>query len=280
MVKTKEDNLVEVTQNYYDSQDADEFYYNIWGGEDIHVGLYQSDTEPIADASRRTVETMAKALPNLNANSVILDIGAGYGGAARYLASNYGCRVDCLNLSEAENERNEEMNKSAGLDHLINVYGGNFEALPFGGNTYDIVWCQDSILHSGQKEKVFEEVVRVLKKGGDFIFTDPMQADDAKTEDLKPVLERIHLKEMGSVRKYKEIAGKLGVDEISINEMPERIAQHYGRVLNELTNREEELRDSRLSNDYISNMKNGLQNWVKFGNEGQLNWGILHFRKP
>ncbi|NBC82363.1 MAG: methyltransferase domain-containing protein [Bacteroidetes bacterium] len=275
---TKEDTLVDVTQNYYDSPDADEFYYNVWGGEDIHVGFYKNETEPIADASRRTVETMADAINNLNADSVILDIGAGYGGAARFLASKYGCRVDCLNLSEAENKRNIEKNKEAGLNHLINVYNGNFEELPFKNESYDIVWCQDSILHSGEKEVVFAEAFRVLKKDGEFIFTDPMQADDTQTEILKPVLERIHLKEMGSVKKYKSFVKNLGLEEISIREMPDRIAQHYGRVLNELTSREQELK-GKLSEDYISRMKKGLQNWVKFGNEGHLNWGILHFRK-
>ena len=27
--------------NYYDSDDADRFYAGIWGGEDIHIGLYE-----------------------------------------------------------------------------------------------------------------------------------------------------------------------------------------------------------------------------------------------
>ena len=32
-------------------------------------------------------------------------IGAGYGGAGRALATRYGCRVDCLNLSEVRGLR-------------------------------------------------------------------------------------------------------------------------------------------------------------------------------
>lgn len=35
---------------YYDSPDADSFYFTIWGGEDIHIGMYESDDEPIVPA--------------------------------------------------------------------------------------------------------------------------------------------------------------------------------------------------------------------------------------
>ena len=61
----------------------------------------------------------------------MLDLGSGYGGAARYLAKNHGCKVTCLNLSETQNERNIYNNKNYGLNHLINVTKGNFEDIPF-----------------------------------------------------------------------------------------------------------------------------------------------------
>ena len=62
--------------------------------------------------------------------TLILDIGAGFGGAARYLAENYGCSVTCLNLSEVENERNREMNAARGLTGSIDVVDGSFETSP------------------------------------------------------------------------------------------------------------------------------------------------------
>ena len=53
---------VERAEVYYDSSEADAFYQTFWGGEDIHIGLYASDEEPIDAASRRTVRTMAARL--------------------------------------------------------------------------------------------------------------------------------------------------------------------------------------------------------------------------
>ena len=54
--------VVDTTRDYYDSPDADNFYFHVWGGEDIHVGIYLSDGEPIRDASHRTVRRMVDAL--------------------------------------------------------------------------------------------------------------------------------------------------------------------------------------------------------------------------
>ncbi|MGD8795705.1 MAG: class I SAM-dependent methyltransferase, partial [Thiohalophilus sp.] len=103
-MSTSYSEVVETARDYYNSDDADNFYYHVWGGEDIHIGMYKDDVEPIRDASRRTVEHMASKL-KLDGNKKVLDIGAGYGGAARYLAKTFGCKVVALNLSEKENER-------------------------------------------------------------------------------------------------------------------------------------------------------------------------------
>jgi sarcosine/dimethylglycine N-methyltransferase len=269
---------VDKAQEYYNSNDADNFYFTIWGGEDIHVGLYQSEDEPIFDASRRTVEGMASKINNLNKNSKILDIGAGYGGAARYLARNYGCQVVALNLSEVENERDRKMNEEQALDHLITVVDGSFENLPYPDDSFDVVWSQDSILHSGEREQVIKEVARVLKSGGDFIFTDPMQTDDCPEGVLQPILDRIHLESLGSPGFYRESAKKYGMKEIEFEEHSSQLPTHYGRVLKETKRREDEL-SKVVSQEYINNMKQGLQHWVNGGNSGYLTWGIFHFRK-
>lgn len=271
-------NLVETTKNYYNSHDADEFYHSIWGGEDIHVGIYNSEDEEITTASRRTVEKMVEILA-IHSETKVLDIGSGYGGSARFLAKNFNCSVTCLNLSEAENTRNLQKTKEQGLEKLIKVVEGNFEQLPFEDNQFDLIWSQDAILHSGKKEKVFQEVNRVLKSEGKFIFTDPMQSDDCPEGVLQPILDRIHLESLGFVKFYKELANQNNWKVFKIIEMPEQLTQHYDNVLTELIKRENELKE-KVSFDYITRMKAGLNHWVEGGKKGYLNWGILYFEKP
>ncbi len=263
----------QVTQNYYDSDDADRFYHTIWGGEDIHVGIYE-EGDSISAASRRSVMTMAKMAEPITAETKVLDVGAGYGGAARYLASTYGCHVVCLNLSTVENTRNIQKNKEVGLHSLIDVVDGNFEHLPFPDRVFDLIWSEDAILHSGAKEKVFEECHRVLKTGCKMIFTDPMQADDCPDGVLEPVLKRIHLGEMGSVQKYRYFANKQGWSSFQALEMPEQLVNHYSSVLKELHANEAKLKE-QVSSEYVERMKSGLQHWIQAGNKGYLSWGIM-----
>jgi glycine/sarcosine/dimethylglycine N-methyltransferase len=268
---------VETARDYYNSESADNFYFTVWGGEDIHIGLYTDADEPILDASHRTVRHMAAKLA-LTPETLVLDIGAGYGGAARYLAREFGCRVDCLNLSEVQNRRNRAMNEAQGLTDRIAVVDGDFENLPMETYEYDIVWSQDAILHSGRRARVLAEVDRVLKPGGTFIFTDPMQADHASREALQPVLDRIHLDTMGSPGVYRKALGQLGFTEVEFEEMTHQLVNHYGRVHRSIEENYAEAVKT-CSQDYIERMKTGLMHWVDRGKAGDLVWGIFVFRK-
>lgn len=271
--------VVRTARDYYNSEDADNFYFHIWGGEDIHIGIYEHADEPIAAASRRSVERMADQMPELGADSRILDIGSGYGGASRYLADRFGCKVVALNLSEKENARNRLMCKAAGLDSKIAVVDGSFEDIPLEDGSVDAVWSQDAILHSGRRERVIEEVARVLKPDGHFLFTDPMESGTCAREDLEPVLARIHLDTLGSPEFYKNAAAAQGLEFVAWTDMTPQLVRHYGRVAQELETRTESLR-GRVSDGYIERMLAGLSNWVTAGERGCLTWGILHFRKP
>ncbi len=276
-MKKEYSEVTNIAKDYYDSHDADEFYYRVWGGEDFHLGIYHSETESIFDASRRTVKSMA-GLVRLDENTKVLDIGAGYGGAARHLAQTYGCKVWCLNLSEKENERNRQKSKESNLEHLIQVFEGCFEDLPFGDGFFDVIWSEDAILHSGEKPTVIREAARVLRQGGEFVFTDPMQADDCPEGVLQPVLERIHLDSMGSMKLYRELAAQNGLREILWVDLAKHLPRHYARVHKELESRYDEI-VGIISKEYVDNMLNGLTNWVNAGNNGYLNWAILYFVK-
>ena len=70
---------VDTARDYYDSEDADNFYATIWGGEDIHIGLYDT-TGDIRTASRLTVDRIIPKMGDLNGRPVP-DIGSGFGGS-------------------------------------------------------------------------------------------------------------------------------------------------------------------------------------------------------
>ena len=269
---------VEVARSYYNSEDAHNFYYMVWGGEDLHVGVYESENEDIYRASRRAVNRIASHAERLDKDTKVIDLGGGFSGSARYLASTYGCHVTVVNLSETENQRGRKMNKEQGLDHLIDVIDGSYDDVPFDDNHFDVVWSEDAFLHSDQKEKVIQEAARILKPGGDLIFTDPMQTDNCDESVLQPIYGRLNLSEMGSPAEYRRMANEAGLKEVAFDELSEHLARHYQRVLEETEKKEGDLQ-GHVSGEYLENMKKGLRHWVKGGREGNLTWGIFHFKK-
>ena len=268
---------VERAEAYYDSGEADAFYQAIWGGQDIHIGIYRDDAEPIANASRRTVEAMADRLIRSDASTRVLDLGAGYGGSARYLADRFGCGVTCLNLSETQNALNRTLTAEAGLTELVDVVYGDFENIPEPDGSFDIVWSQDAILHSGNRTRVLDEVSRVLVGDGQFTFTDPMQSDTCPDGVLQPILDRIQLSTLASFGFYRTELTARGFEESRTEELTDQLRRHYWRVGKALQDRYDEA--VKMSGQtYVDNMIKGLQHWVDGADRGYLAWGIMDYR--
>jgi sarcosine/dimethylglycine N-methyltransferase len=265
-------------RDYYNSADADRFYASIWGGEDIHIGLYESPDDPIRAASQRTVERMAALVDHRRGRMRVLDLGSGYGGAARWLAANLCCRVVGLNLSEAQNRRARRLTGEQGLDSLVDIVDGSFEEIPERDASFEVVWSQDAMLHSGNRGRVLHEVARVLKPGGDFVFTDPMQADACPPGVLAPILARIHLDSLASPAFYRARAEALGLHEVGFEDLTPHLVQHYRRVLQETERRAADKLDD-VSAAYLARMTEGLRHWIAGGERGHLVWGIFHFRR-
>ena len=268
---------VERAEAYYDSSEADAFYQTVWGGQDIHIGLYRSDDEPIADASRRTVETMASQLVEPTETTRILDLGAGYGGSARYLAERFGCHVTCLNLSETQNALNRRLTAEAGLAEKVSVVYGDFENIPEPDDSFDVIWSQDAILHSGNRTRVLDEVRRVLVDGGQFIFTDPMQSDGCPEGVLQPILDRIQLSTLASFAFYRKELTARGFREAGSEDLTDHLRMHYWRVGQSLKDRYDKA-VSLSGKTYVDNMIAGLQHWVDGADRGYLAWGIMDYR--
>ncbi|MCY4441912.1 MAG: methyltransferase domain-containing protein [Deltaproteobacteria bacterium] len=269
---------VESVRGYYNSDDVRRIYDTSYGEEHLHLGIYENDEDTVDEAGQRTVERIASMIHELEPTTRVLDIGAGHGGSARFLFREYGCHVACLNLSDVQNTRNRDLNARDKCSLAINVVDGSFEDIPVTDESFDVVWSQDAILHSTRRRQVFAEVARVLCSGGQFIFTDPMQGESCPPEALQPILDRVHLDSLGSLRDYRAMASELGLQELEFADLTPHLATHYGRILEGLLANEQEL-TKQCGADHVQRVKTGLQHWVDGGKRGYLQWGILHFRK-
>ncbi len=267
----------QVARAAYDSQDADAFYSQVWGGDDIHLGMYRTPDEPIADASHHTMQHMVNKTTQDSIDYVV-DLGSGYGGAARFLHRELNADVLAVNLSGEQNRRAEQLNEQAGVADHVTVVDASYNAVPAKDAVADLVWSQDAFLHAIDRKPPITEAARVLKPGGEFLFTDPMAADGVSASELSGVLERLNLTSLSSPGQYKALAADAGLELVEFEDLSHFLPQHYGRVLEETQANAEELLQT-ASQAYLDGMMTGLQHWVDAGNRGLLSWGIFHLRK-
>lgn len=111
----------------------------------------------------------------LSADTHVLDIGCGLGGAARFMASRYGGRVTGVDLTRAFVETGTTLCGWLGLDGRVSLQEGSALALPFADASFDGA----TMLHVGMniedKDQLAREVGRVLRPGALFGIYDVMR---------------------------------------------------------------------------------------------------------
>ncbi|MFI1198165.1 methyltransferase domain-containing protein [Streptomyces sp. NPDC020883] len=268
----------ETTRRYYDTSDVDGFYDAVWGGEDIHVGIYAHPQESVADASQRTVQYAADQVADLlGPDATVLDLGSGYGGSARALAERFGCRVVALDLSERHNQRHRAANARRGLDGLIEVVTGSLADLPYEAGRFDVVWSLEVLSHVEDKKGALAEAVRVLKPGGGLVFSDIMADEQASPEVLWPALSRLITQHLATPSGYLESLSQLGL-RARFEDRTGDIATHYARLDEEVHRRAAELR-TVISPAYVEELRANLPLWVDITRRGLLRWGLFHARR-
>ena len=267
---------------HYNRDGEDRFYHRGWAGDDLYIGIgwFESDADSVYEACRRLVEKMAERLPHRGPGTRMLELGSGYGAAARYVARERGFQVDCLNLSDKQNQQNQQRNDDQGLSEHIRITPGYFENLSFAGDAnYDVVWSQDAIIHSPNKPQVFAEVNRVLKPGGDLVLVDVLQSAEGGRDDfVQFIVNYFHLESLGSFDLYRQLAAEHGWQEIEVLDVTDQLVAHYQRLQHQLAQRYGELLDE-FSAENLDGRKDRLQQWLMAGQEGNLEWGLFHFRK-
>lgn len=144
-------------------------------GKDLHH-LTPDDLAPATEfhvGGKEATVALAQ-LARLGSGTRVLDIGGGLGGPARTLASDFGCQVMVLDLTEAYCRVGAELTARTGLSDRITFQHGNALASPFPDGAFDAVWTQHCTMNVADKQQLYREVHRLLRPGGTFAFQEVM----------------------------------------------------------------------------------------------------------
>lgn len=118
------------------------------------------------------------ALAGIEADMAVLDVGAGVGGPARFLAERYGCRVTGIDLSAPFVEAARYLTGRTGQTG-ITFETGNALELAFDDGAFDAVVLLHVAMNIADRARLYREIRRVLKPGGRFATFDVVSSGDA-----------------------------------------------------------------------------------------------------
>ena len=137
--------------------------------DEFHMGGTQATTE-LADRL------------DLEQGMTLLDIGSGLGGPARFFARRYGCQVTGIDVTPEYVEVARNLTRMVGLESSVTYRVGGATALPFDDGSFDAA----TLLHVGMnipdKDRLFAEAARVLRRGGVFGVYDVMRVGEGELE--------------------------------------------------------------------------------------------------
>ncbi len=109
---------------------------------------------------------LADLLGPPRAGERVLDIGAGIGGPARWIAATFGCEVTGVELDPEYCAAAAALNAAAGLADRVRVVEGNALALPLPDGGFDRAYSHNVVMCVADKPGFWREALRVLRPGG------------------------------------------------------------------------------------------------------------------
>lgn len=148
----------------------------------LHYGIWEENTKNFDQALLNTNRIMME-IAQVKEGSNILDAGCGVGGSGVFLAKTKRAKVSGITLSEKQLNFAITNAKNLNLTDLLEFKLEDYSKTSFPDNTFDLVWCIESITSSPNKEKFAKEAFRVLKPGGKLIIADYFNTSKGKTDN-------------------------------------------------------------------------------------------------
>ncbi len=144
------------------------------------------------------------------ARSRVLDVCAGLGGPARFLASHRGCQVVALELNPGRAAGAFRLARLVGLGARVAVVRGDAIALPFAAGSFDACVSQEALLHIPDKLAVLAGCHRVLVPGGRLAFSDWIARPGLGDRERERLQQWMAATTLQSLDSYRALLGRAG----------------------------------------------------------------------
>ena len=267
----------------YDSQQGRAFYRQVMGdsGFNIHYGIYPSANESMKAASENIIQYLTELAQQQGIYlpaAKVLDLGSGTGGAAHYLAENFGCQITCVNISPEQNKANRTQATKLGISEQIEIVECSFDDLPQKwSDRFDLVWSEEAFCHATDKAGVIKEAARVLKPGGALVFSDIMSGE--LNTDTHTFSDRNAISDLATPSDYFRICLENGFCNLNFQDLSHHLPLNFQKMVDQIDANYQHLVTQGVAAEYADNFRQSLVDRIDAAYQGNFSWGCFTMNK-
>jgi len=180
--------------------------------------LAVDDLLPFDQYHYRGAAAVDEALAVLKAGPAdhLLDVGAGIGGPARYMALKAGCRVTALELQSDLNETGARLTARCGLDRRVEHACGDILSGVVAGRDFDALVSMLCFLHIPDRATLFGQCHGALRPGGRIFIEDYYARGDLTQEERRDLSDKVYCSYLPSLHDYEQQLAAAGFTDIEL----------------------------------------------------------------
>lgn len=185
--------------------------------------LRVEDLTPFDQYHYRGTEAVDEALDALGVGtrSHVLEVGAGIGGPARYMAYKSGCRVTALELQADLDETGARLTARCGLAGRVRHLCGDVLSGIAASQEFDALVSMLCFLHIADRAALFEQCHAALKPGA-MMFVDDYYARAPLTEaEARALAEKVYCRYVPDLATWEAQLRAAGFTEIALSDHTE-----------------------------------------------------------
>ena len=175
-----------------------------------YIGKYKSKYLKVRDLTKfdqlhyngtKAIDFAIKKL-KIRPNTLVLEIGSGIGGPARYISYKTKALVTALELQTDQNNVAKKLTKKCKLSNLINHISGDFITYYWGKNKFDIIVSWLTLYHIKKRKKLLDKCYNLINDNGFFFAEDIIVEKKLNNKDLKELSKELYANYLPTYKKY------------------------------------------------------------------------------
>jgi len=225
---------------------------------------------------------VAKLLDGTNpGGKLVLDIGCGIGGPAMEMVRTHGAQVVGIDLEAPLIQRANRSARDAGLQEHCTFRCVDPGPLEFPDCAFDIVVSSGAVTQTAGKQRLFAEILRVLRPGGYFSCYEWMRSEAEYSEDMLYWFEVEGLTyAMETLATYGTTLRDAGFDEVETTDASAwyraEVRREYELIRGPLYTKMVDLLGQQDANHFVENWRAG----VVVCESGEMRQGYCRGRRP